>query len=69
MKQSHVMTDPLWINSSVRRLMQDKNEAHKRFKRSNNNNQYFENFQSLQNLLGVSTEAYKEDTILVYPRN
>ena len=69
MKQSHVMTDPLWINSSVRRLMQDKNEAHKRFKRSNNNNQYFENFQSLQNLLGVSTEAHKEDTILVYPRN
>ena len=61
--------DPPWINSSIRRLIQDKNEAYKRFKRSNNNNQYFENFQSLQNLLGVSTEAYKEDTILVYPRN
>ena len=28
--------------------------------RSNNNNQYFENFQSLQNLLGVSIEASKE---------
>ena len=38
--------DPPWINSSIRRLLQDKNEAYKRFKRSNNNNQYFENFQS-----------------------
>ena len=28
--------------------------------RSNNNNQYFENVQSLQNLLGVSIEASKE---------
>ena len=39
--------DPPWINSSIRRLIQDKNEAYKRFKRRNNNNQYFENFQSL----------------------
>ena len=38
--------DPPWINSSIRRLIQDKNEAYKRFKRRNNNN-YFENFQSL----------------------
>ena len=38
--------DPPWINSSIRRLIQDKNEAYKCFKRSNNNNQYFENFQS-----------------------
>ena len=52
--------DPPWINSSIRRLIQDKNEAYKRFKRSNNNSQYFENFQSLQNLLGVSIEASKE---------
>ena len=52
--------DPPWINCSIRRLIQDKNEAYKRFKRSNNNNQYFENFQSLQNLLGVSIEASKE---------
>ena len=40
--------------------MQDKNEAYKRYKRSNNNSQYFKNFQSLQNLLGVSIEAAKE---------
>ena len=39
--------DPPWINSSIRCLIQDKNEAYKRFKRSNNNNQYFQNFQSL----------------------
>ena len=52
--------DPPWINSSVTRLIQDKKEACKRFKRSNNNNQYSENFQSLQNLLGVSTEASKQ---------
>ena len=52
--------DPPWINCSIRRLIQDKNEAYKRFKRSNNNNQYFENFQSLQNLLGVFNEASKE---------
>ena len=33
----------------------------RRFKRSNNNNsKYFENFQSLRNLLGVSIEASKE---------
>ena len=30
--------DPPWINSSIRRLIQDKNEAYKSFKRSNNNN-------------------------------
>ena len=52
--------DPPWINSSIRRLIQYKNEAYKRFKRSNNKSQYFENFQSLQNLLGVSIEASKE---------
>ena len=52
--------DPPWINSSIRRLIQDKNEAYKRFKRNNNNSQYFGNFQSLHNLLGVSTEASKE---------
>ena len=52
--------DPPWINSSIRRLIQDKNEAHNRYKRSNNNSQYSENFQSLQNLLGVSIEASKE---------
>ena len=53
--------DGPWINSSIRCLIQDKNEAYKRFKRSSNNNsQYFENFQSLQNLLGVSIEASKE---------
>ena len=52
--------DQPWINSSKRRLIQDKNEAYKRFKRANNNNQYFENLQSLQNLLGVSIEASKE---------
>ena len=51
--------DPLWINSSIRRLIQDKNEAYKRFIRSNNDNQYIENFQSLQNLLEVSIEASK----------
>ena len=48
------------INSSIRRLIQDKNEAYKHFKGSHNNNQYLENFQSLQNLLGISTEASEE---------
>ena len=47
------------INSSIRRLIQDKNEAYKCFKRSNNNSQYFENVQSLKNLR-VSNEASKE---------
>ena len=31
--------DPPWINSSIRRLIHDKNEIYKLFKRSNNNNQ------------------------------
>ena len=31
MKQTDVMTDPPWTNSSIRYLIQDKNEAHKRF--------------------------------------
>ena len=44
-------------NSSIRRLIQDKNEAYKRFKRSNKNSQYFRNFQSLQSLLVASAEA------------
>ena len=50
----------LGLISSIRRLIQDKNEAYKRFKRSNNNSQHFENFQSLQNLLEDSTEAFKQ---------
>ena len=49
--------DPSWINSSIRRLIKDKNEAYERFKTSSNNSQNFENFQFLQNLLGVSIEA------------
>ena len=52
--------DPPSINISIRCLMQNKNDACKRFKRKNINNQYFENFQSLQNLPGVSIEASKE---------
>ena len=57
--------DPHWINSSIRRLIQDKNDAYKHFKRSNNNNQYFENFQSIQRLLGISILPSKER---LYPR-
>ena len=52
--------DPPWINSSIRRLVQDKNEAYKCFKRRNSNSRYFEYFQCLQNLLGVSIDASKE---------
>ena len=52
--------DPPWIDISIRRLFQDTNEAYKPFKRSNQKSQCFENFQSLQNLLGVSIEASKE---------
>ena len=59
--------DPPWINSSIRRLTQDKNEAYKSFKRRNNNNQYFENFQSLQNLLGSPLKRLRRDIILAYP--
>ena len=51
--------DSLWIDSSIRRLILDKNEIYNRFKRSNNNSQHFEHFQSLQNLLRVSIEAFK----------
>ena len=35
--------DPPWINNSIRHLILDKNEAYKRFKRSNNNNQKISN--------------------------
>ena len=52
--------NPSWINSSIRRLIKNENEAYKRFKRSNNKSQHFENFQSLQNLLVVSIEMFKE---------
>ena len=52
--------DPSWIDSAIRRLIQDKNEAYKRFKRGNSNSQHFENVQSLQNLLKVSIEASKQ---------
>ena len=52
--------DPPWINNSIKRLIREKNEVYKRSEGSNNNSQYFENFQSLQNLLGVSIEASKE---------
>ena len=52
--------DSPWIDISIRSLIQDKNEAYKLFKISNNNSQCFENFQSLQNLLGVSTEVSKQ---------
>ena len=33
-----------WINNSVKRLIQYKNEAYKCLKRRNNSSQYFENF-------------------------
>ena len=59
MKKSQTMTE-IQLNMSIKRLIQDKNEAYKRFKRGNNNSQYFENVQSLQNLLRVSIEASKE---------
>ena len=36
--------DPPWINSSIRRLIHDKNEAYNLFKRSSNNSQCFEHF-------------------------
>ena len=52
--------DQPWINISIRRLIQDKNKACKRLKRSNNNSQHFENCQSRQNLLDVSIEASKQ---------
>ena len=43
--------DPPWDDSSMRRLIQDRNEADMLFKRSNNNCQLFEKFQSVQNLV------------------
>ena len=52
--------DPPWIDSSIRGLIQIKNEAYKYFKRSNNSSQHCENFQSLQNLQGVSIEGFKQ---------
>ena len=48
------------MDSSIKCLIQDKNEAYRRFKRSNNNSQHFENFRSLKSLLGVSIEASKQ---------
>ena len=36
--------DLTWINSSIKRLIQDENKADDRCKRSSNNRQYFESF-------------------------
>ena len=36
--------DPSWIDSSIRRLIQDKNQACKRFERNNNNSEHLKNF-------------------------
>ena len=55
--------DPPWNNRSMRRLIQDKNEACKRFKRCNNNSQHFQNFQSLQ---GFPLKRLDRDITLVY---
>ena len=52
--------DYTWIDKSIKRLIQDKNEAYKRFKSSNTNSQPCENFQSLQSFFGVSIEALKQ---------
>ena len=52
--------DPSWFYSSIRNLIQDKNEAYERFKRRNNNNQHFEKIQSPQNLLGALIELSKQ---------
>ena len=49
-----------WIDKPIKRLIQNINEAYKRFKSSNNNSQPFENFQSLQSFFGVSIEALKQ---------
>ena len=51
--------DPPWI-SSIRRLIQDKNEVYKCFKRNNNNSQHFESFRFVQNLLKVYIQASKQ---------
>ena len=58
--------DPPWIDSSIRHLIQDENEAYKFFKRSNKINQHFENFQSLQNL---PLKRLSKDIILDYRQN
>ena len=45
---------------STKRLIQDKQDAYKGFKRSNNNSQNYANFQFIQNFIGVPNEASKQ---------
>ena len=60
MKHTCEDKDYTWIDKSIKGLIQDKNEAYKRFKSSNTNSQPCENFQSLQSFFGVSIEALKQ---------
>ena len=52
--------DRTWINSLIGRLIQDQNQAFKRFKRSNNNSLYFENFESREILFSFIQKILKK---------
>ena len=61
MKLLHLIEkDPLYIDKSMRCLIQKKNEVYKLFKRSNDNGHLSETFSSLQGLLATSIGASEQ---------
>ena len=65
--------DPLWINSKIKGLIQEKNIAKKCYFENNKDIQLFRRFQCMQNLLTATIEKSKEQfysrilTKLMYP--
>ena len=52
--------DPLWINSKIKGLIQEKNIAKKCYFQNNKDIQLFRRFQCIQNLLTATIEKSKE---------
>ena len=52
--------DPLWINSKIKGLIQEKNIAKKCYFQNNKDIQFFRRYQCIQNLLTAKIEKSKE---------
>ena len=51
--------DPLWINSKIKGLIQEKSIAKKRYFKNNKDTLLFRRFQSIQNILAATIEKSK----------
>ena len=63
------MTDPPWIDTSIRRLIQDSNDAYKRFKEVITTVSTLKIFRAFRIYEGFPLKRLSRDIILVYRKN